>query len=92
MNVILSQCDHRYVSAPHVAIFRVVSERVQCGGITKQLQSIILVQIWLNCKTEISIKYWILRPTPLLTSANRSPQLIPSMYIAPQYQTPDNHF
>jgi len=92
MNVILIQRDHLHVSAAHVAIFRMVSERIQCDGITTRLQSIILVQIRLNCKTGISIKYWMLRTTPLLTSPYLSTQFIPSMYIAPQYQTPDNHF
>ena len=82
MNVILLQRDHRHVSAAHVAIFRVVSERVQCDGITTQLQSIILVQIWLNCKTEITIKYWMLRTTPLLTSPYRSPQFIADQSVS----------
>jgi hypothetical protein len=43
VNVILLYSDHRHVSATRVAIFRVVSERIQlylkCFGITPQLQS-----------------------------------------------------
>jgi len=50
MNVILIYSDHRQVSAAHVVIFRVVSERVQCDGITAQLPSIIPVQMRLNFK------------------------------------------
>jgi len=56
MNVILLHSDYRHVSAALVAIYRVVSERVQYDAITAQLQSVILVQIRLNCKTMISIK------------------------------------
>ena len=54
MNVVLSHSDHLHVSATRVAIFRVVGERVQCDGITAHLQSIILVQIRLHSKTEIT--------------------------------------
>jgi hypothetical protein len=43
MNVILLYSDHRHVSATRVAVFMVVSARIQiylkCVGITPQLQS-----------------------------------------------------
>jgi hypothetical protein len=40
MNVILLHSDHRHVSAAHVTIFRVVSERARCDGTIAELHSI----------------------------------------------------